>query len=120
LLEGEVDFVVVHPHKGLLVLAVKGGTSIRHDGRRWFRDTAEGPREFQDPFSQARRNMHALLDIIRERSGRQVTKDDIAHGYAVVFPHLDYEGAPPPHADKAIIISRKHLPMLGQAIDELA
>jgi hypothetical protein len=118
LLEGEVDFVVVHPHKGLLVLEVKGGTSIRHDGRRWFREAAEGPREFQDPFSQARRNMHALLDIIRERSGRQVTKDDIAHGYAVVFPHLDYEGAPPPHADKAIIISRKHLPMLGQAIDE--
>jgi superfamily I DNA/RNA helicase len=33
-----------------------------------------------------------------------------------VFPHLDYEGSPPPHADKAIIISRKHLPMMGQAI----
>ncbi len=117
LLEGEADFVVVHPQRGLLVLEVKGGETIRHDGRRWFRETVDGPKEFQDPFVQARRNMHALLDIIRERSGRRLSKEDMAHGYAVVFPHLDYEGLPPPHAEKAIIISRKHLPMMGQAIE---
>ncbi len=117
LLEGEADFVVFHPQRGMLVLEVKGGETIRHDGRRWFRDTLNGQREFQDPFVQARRNMHALLDIVRERSGRRITKDVIAHGYAVVFPHLDYEGSPPPHADKAIIISRKHLPMMAQAIE---
>lgn len=117
LLEGEADFVVVHPKRGLLVLEVKGGDTIRHDGRRWFRETMDGQKEFQDPFVQARRNMHALLDIIRERSGRRLSKEDMAHGYAVVFPHLDYEGSPPPHADKAIIISRKHLPMMGQAIE---
>lgn len=117
LLEGEADFVVVHPQRGILVLEVKGGQTIRHDGRRWFRDTLSGPKEFQDPFVQARRNMHALLDIIRERSGRRLAKEDMPHGYAVVFPHLDYEGSPPPHADKAIIISRKHLPMMAQAIE---
>ncbi len=117
LLEGEADFVVVHPRRGILVLEVKGGETIRHDGRRWCRDTGDGPKEFQDPFVQARKNMHALLDIIRERSGRRLSKDDMAHGYAVVFPHLDYEGLPPPHADKAIIISRKHLLMMGQAIE---
>ena len=117
LLEGEADFVVVHPRRGLLVLEVKGGETIRHDGRRWFRETANGLKEFQDPFVQARRNMHALLDIVRERSGRRLSKEDIAHGYAVVFPHLDYEGTPPPHADKAIIVSRKHLPMMAQAIE---
>ena len=117
LLEGEADFVVVHPRRGILVLEVKGGETIRHDGRRWCRDTGDGPKEFQDPFVQARKNMHALLDIIRERSGRRLSKDDMAHGYAVVFHHLDYEGLPPPHADKAIIISRKHLLMMGQAIE---
>lgn len=117
LLEGEADFVVVHPRRGLLVLEVKGGDTIRHDGQRWFRDTSNGPKEFQDPFIQAQRNMHALLDIIRERSGRRLSKGDLAHGYAVAFPHLDYEGSPPPHADKAIIISRRHLPMMAQAIE---
>lgn len=117
LLEGEADFVVLHPQRGILVLEVKGGKDIRHDGRRWFRSTSNGPREFQDPFVQARKNMHALLDIVRERSGHRIAKEDLAHGYAVVFPHLDYEGSPPPHADKAIIISRKHLPMMAQAIE---
>ncbi|MCI0752157.1 nuclease-related domain-containing DEAD/DEAH box helicase [Teichococcus vastitatis] len=117
LLEGEADFVVLHPQRGILVLEVKGGEDIRHDGRRWFRSTSSGPKEFQDPFVQARRNMHALLDIVRERSGHRLAKEDLARGYAVVFPHLDYEGLPPPHADKAIIISRKHLPMMAQAID---
>lgn len=116
LLEGEADFVVVHPQRGILVLEVKGG-HVRHDGRRWFRDTSSGPEEFQDPFTQARKNMHALLDIIKERSGKRLGREDVAHGYAVVFPHLDYEGSPPPHADKAIIISRRHLPMMAQAIE---
>lgn len=117
LLEGEADFVVLHPQRGILVLEVKGGETIRHDGRRWFRSTSSGPKEFQDPFVQARKNMHALLDIVRERSGRRLSKEDLAHGYAVVFPHLDYDGSPPPHADKAIIISRKHLPMMAQVIE---
>lgn len=116
LAEGEVDFVIVHPEHGLLALEVKGGKSIRHDGYRWFRDTKDGPREFQDPFRQAQRNMHALLDIVKERSGGRVRKSDFVHGYSVVFPHVDYEGQPPPHADRAIVISRRHLSSLEQAV----
>ena len=49
--------------------------------------------------------MHALLDIVRERSGRRLGKEDMAHGYAVVFPPR-LRGLAAPHADKAIIISR--------------
>lgn len=118
LTEGEADFVIVHPQHGLLVLEVKGGATIRHDHdrRRWVRDTQDGPRELQDPFGQARRNMHALLDIAKQRSGGRVRKTDLVHGYAVVFPQLDYEGQPPPQADRAIIISRRDLPFTEQAI----
>lgn len=117
LLEGEADFVVVHPQRGILVLEVKGGEGIWHDGLRWFRKSLSGPKEFQDPFVQARKNMHALLEIVSERSGKRLASTDMAHGYAVVFPNLDYEGLPPPHADRAIVISRKHLPMMAQAIE---
>ena len=115
LLEGEADFVVIHPQRGILVLEVKGG-DVRLDGTRWVRDTSNGPKPIQDPFSQARRNMHALLDIIGERSGKRLRKEDITHGYAVVFPHFDYEGLPPPSADKAIVISQKNLFEMTQAI----
>ena len=117
LAEGEADFVVLHPSRGLLVLEVKGGDTIRYDGHRWFRDTKTGPQEFKDPFRQAQRNMHALMEIARERSGERIRKQDLVHGYAVVFPHLDYEGLPPPHADKAIVISRRNLPFMAQAIE---
>lgn len=116
LAEGEADFVVVHPERGFLVLEVKGG-DVRHDGYRWYRDSASGPKEFKDPFRQAQRNMHALLEIIQERSGGKVRRGDLAHGYAVMFPNMDYTGAPPPHADKAIIISRCHLPAVEHAIE---
>jgi hypothetical protein len=117
LLEGEADFVIVHPDKGILVLEVKGGDTIRHDGRRWFRDTKLGPREFQDPFVQGSRNMHALLSIINERSGGRITSRDLVHGYAVVFPHVDYDGATPTNSDKAIVISRRNLPFMEQSIE---
>ena len=116
LTEGEADFVILHPVHGMLVLEVKGGDRIRHDGQRWFRDTAQGPKEFRDPFLQARRNMHALLDIVKQRSGGRVSRNDFVYGYAVVFPHLDYEGDPPPQADRAIIISRRNLPFMEQAV----
>jgi len=114
--EGEADFVVLHREFGLLVLEVKGGSNIRHDGHGWYRDQSGGPRQFQDPFVQAQRSMHSLLDIIEERSNGKVCRKDLNYGYAVVFPQMDYEGLPPPHADKAIIISRRNLSFVGHAI----
>lgn len=116
LLEGEADFVIIHRRRGLLVLEVKGGATIRYDGHRWTRDAEDGPREFQDPFKQARRSMYSLLEIMEERSGGRIRRRDLVHGYAVVFPHMDYEGEPPPHADRAIVIGRRHLPFIEQAI----
>ena len=117
LVEGEADFVILHPSRGLLVLEVKGGSAIRYDGFRWFRITKTGEYEFQDPFSQAQRNMHAILEIAEERSGGRICKRDFVYGYAVVFPHLDYEGTPPPGSDKSIIISRRNLSFMTQAIE---
>ena len=116
LAEGETDFVVLHRRFGLLVLEVKGGRGIRHDGRKWYRDSGRGPREFKDPFEQARRNMHALVEIVEQRSDGYVTGKDLVYGYAVVFPHVDYEGSPPPNADPAIVISRRHLASMDKAV----
>ena len=116
LAEGEADFVIFHRRLGMLILEVKGGRSIQFDGKHWTRYSKDGPREFQDPFRQARRNMHALVSIIKERSGRRVGENDFTYGYAVVFPEVDYEGSPPPHAEKAIVISHRNLPFMDQAI----
>lgn len=116
LAEGETDFVILHRQYGILVLEVKGGNGIRYDGKNWYRDTSRGPKRFQDPFEQARRNMHALIDIVEERSGGTLTKYDFVYGYAVAFPHADYEELPPSHANRAIIISQRHLAFMEGAV----
>ena len=97
-------------------LRSKAVAASDHDGHEWFRDSARGPRKFRDPFDQARNNMHALTEIVEERSGGLLSKQDFVHGYAVVFPHVDYEGKPPPSADHAIIISRRHLASMDREI----
>ncbi len=117
LLEGETDFVVLHPAKGVLALEVKGGDTIRLDRGTWYRDTKEGPKSFQDPFVQARRNMHALLDIVHERSGGRIGKRTLVHGYAVVFPHMDYTGTLPAHAHDKIVICHRHLAFIESTLD---
>ena len=114
--EGEADFVITHPNKGLLILEVKGGTSIRYDDRKWYRDTKQGSKEFKDPFSQAQRNMHALLDIIEERSNGHIKKEDIVYGYAVVFPHLNYDGMLPAHVNGKMVISHSGLLRMEAAV----
>lgn len=117
LLEGEADFVIIHPQRGLLVLEVKGGDTIRLNGRTWVRDTKNGPKPFQDPFEQARRNMHALLDIIKEKSGGRISKEMLSFGYAVVFPHMDYTGKLPANVDEKILLCQRHMNNFDASIE---
>jgi hypothetical protein len=85
--EGEADFLVLHPERGLLVLEVKGGDPVLR-GRAWYR----GQSPIRDPFDQARRNRYALLDAVEERTKRGVARDQFTHGDVVVFPHHIYRG----------------------------
>ena len=117
LLEGEADFVIFHPRKGLLVLEVKGGETIRLTGGQWVRDSKRGPKPFKDPFTQAQRNMHALLDIIEERTEGKLTKHNFVHGFAVVFPHMDYRGKLPANADEKIVFCQRHLAFIEQSVN---
>ena len=113
LMEGEADFVITHPDHGLLVLEVKGGTPELH-GRQWFR----GGKPLKDPFEQAQRGMHALRKEIAERSGGVLDPNDFVSGFAVVFPHCEYRGALPENADRAIILTQRHLSSMRDAIEE--
>ncbi|MCB9764442.1 MAG: NERD domain-containing protein [Alphaproteobacteria bacterium] len=122
LVEGEADFVILHPERGLLVLEVKGG-DIYLEGPRWMRLEETGPVELRDPFEQARRNMHALLDIVADwlrDNGEQLALKGrhaaLSYGYAVFFPEKNYTGPPPANADRAIILSHRHVHDVSDAI----
>ena len=115
--QGEADFLVLWPRLGLLVLEVKGGTiQYDSDSRRWFRRLSSwGERDIQDPFEQASRNMHVLVDTISKRAcgGK---RPDFAYGYAVVFPDCDYIGSTPPGSDPAIVLGARDLERISDRV----
>lgn len=111
--EGEADFVILHPERGLLVLEVKGGKP-ELTGRTWSR----GGKELHDPFDQARRSRYALLDAIEERTRKRVHRGLFAHGDIVVFPHTRFAGALPVNSDPRILVDAPDVPMLSARIEE--
>jgi len=114
--EGEADFVVLHRDRGLLVLEVKGG-ELRYERGRWERKKARGYEPITDPFAQARKSMHTLVDRIEKHSDGDVGRNHFTYGYAVAFPHDNYEGPEPPGGDPVIIITRREMSSLKEAIE---
>ena len=115
--QGEADFLVLWPEFGLLVLEVKGGEIVYEpESRRWARRLPNADeRDIKDPFEQASRSMHVLVDAISERVyGGRVP--DFAYGYAVVFPDCRYGGNPPPGAQPAIILSSDDMTRMADRI----
>jgi hypothetical protein len=86
--DGEADFVIVHPSRGILVLEAKGGI-IRCDPRtgRWTStDRHGGIHRIRDPFDQVRYSKHTLqeqLQIMLHKSRRRINV-----GHAVAFPDV--------------------------------
>lgn len=111
--EGEADFVILHPERGLLVLEVKGGDP-QLIGRTWFR----AGKELRDPFDQARRNRYALVEAIEERTRRRVHRGLFTHGDMVVFPHATFVGTLPLNSDPRILVDALELSALASRIEE--
>lgn len=80
--EGEIDFVVVNPHKGILVLEIKGG-SISFNNGVWYQN---GREMNKDPFDQARRNEYEMIKKLRQEWG---VSDNFPYAYSVCFPSCD-------------------------------
>lgn len=85
--EGQADFVVVHPDRGVLVLEVKGGEITRDKAGDWYsRDRFGHTHSIKDPFHQGLRTVKALMDKVREIPGFSHTR--LSHANGVVFPDV--------------------------------
>ena len=85
-LDGESDFLVLHPRLGLLVLEVKGG-EISHDPRtdQWISTSVRGQRHsIKDPYSQAQTSKYNLIELLRALPELEHVFLPAVH--AVVFP----------------------------------
>jgi len=87
--DGEADFVIVHPTRGILTLEAKGG-SIRCDpGTGYWTSTDRHGRTYdiKDPFAQARYSKYALQDQLRLML-HMPPQRRINIGHAVAFPDV--------------------------------
>jgi hypothetical protein len=113
--EGEADFVVADPARGVLVIEVKGG-SIRYDAAsgRWFSTGRSGEAEIKDPFAQARDSSHLLLDALRRAKGSR----RVLVGHAVAFPDCRVDDRRLRlDAPREIVIDGNDLHALGGRLD---
>lgn len=111
--DGEADFVVLHPRRGLLVLEVKGGGIEIHDGR-WSTVDRRGDRhEIKNPYEQATASKHALVGWLKEHglAGR------VRIGHAVAFPHMKALPNVGPAGPPAISFAKPDLDAIVATID---
>ncbi|HEY1351675.1 MAG TPA: NERD domain-containing protein [Ktedonobacteraceae bacterium] len=92
--ESEIDFLILHPAQGILVIEVKGG-GVGYDGTRheWYTIDRNSMRHtIKDPFEQARDGKYALIRELTQR----VPGDELrsacrqaVFGHAIVFPDIE-------------------------------
>ena len=83
--DGETDFVVIDPSRGILVLEVKGGTSEIGQGGRWSTRDANGAIvPIKSPFQQGVKSKNVFLRQINSIPG--VDSDSIVFGHCVALP----------------------------------
>ena len=87
--DGEADFIVAHPGKGVLFLEVKGG-GVGYDPKtdHWISKDSNGIRHrIKDPVQQAMKCKHKLLRKFQSGNGWPRHRVRLRHG--VVFPDCE-------------------------------
>lgn len=105
--DGETDFIVVAPQRGILVLEVKGGL-IRYDGPsgQWY----SYDRPIKDPFAQASKSQYNLVAKLREMPVWQRGAPRVHR--AVAFPDVCVTKDLRPDAPRAIVLDARALDAL--------
>lgn len=118
--DGEADFVVVHPDKGLIVLEVKGG-GIGYDATTgaWTSTDRNGvTHDIKDPAEQARTSKHALLRSLQELPAWNNRWLTLAH--SVVFPDVEIgQQNLSPDLPAVILIDRAGVDQIGERIEQI-
>jgi hypothetical protein len=115
--DGEIDFVLCHPEKGILCLEVKGG-GIECQHGEWFR-LVDGKRErAKDPFKQALDHRYSLGRQLDGLKGIRAKDLFLVHG--LVFPDITvHKLVLAPDAPAEIVIDRNDLAAIEDSIERV-
>lgn len=84
---GEADFVVIVPHRGVVILEVKGVDSLRREAGLWYLGRNAAP-EVRGPFRQASEAMHTIrARLIKQAPGLS----NVLFWSAVALPFVDFD-----------------------------
>jgi hypothetical protein len=126
LVQGEADFLIIHPDFGMLVLEVKGGERIMYDAenKKWSSVSFSGEEHKlkKDPFLQAQKNVFNLIEKIKGALSLQKNESvPFSFGYAVVFPDavLQSNSAFPGHVLPEIMIDANGISEIGMEIGKI-
>lgn len=107
--EGEADFVIAIPERGLLVLEVKGGEVELRDGH-WFQDR----KEIRSPRDQAQGYVRRLAAELERRGSK------VPFGVGCVFPDVEFSAGPNTGDLRGAVIGKRQLAYLAEALPAMA
>ena len=110
-IDAELDFILFHPAKGLLVLEAKGGIITHRDGI-W----TQNGKTITSPFLQAKQNKYTVIDFIFKKLNGD---PGIAYAHAACFP--DVKGEFPAKLPEAgdFALTGKDIPYLEKAVSSI-
>jgi len=108
--DGEADFIVLHPSRGILVVEVKGGT-INIEGGEWYSTGEGGRNKIKNPFQQAIDSKFALIGYLKNLGLGHVPVN-----HCVAFPNERSNDAIGTYGPREIIWYRNDLASLGEKI----
>lgn len=92
--DGEIDFLLYHPRKGMLVIEVKGGTISYRNGQ-WYQENRP-----IDPVEQAKRNKYAVMRLLQDALHRAIP---IKFAHCVCFPSCGTREIWPAEAQEIVL-----------------
>lgn len=118
--EGQIDFLILHPKLGLLVLEVKGGKDIYYEGaqKQWYSITHFGDNEsIKDPYLQGRQQTHDIIKYLDNLPINGFFASQMPFGNGVIFPSANpHFGNMPPHAERWMTITADDLEKIDKNI----
>ena len=92
--DGEIDFLLYHPQKGMLVIEVKGG-AISYRNGQWYQEDRP-----IDPVEQAKRNKYAVMRLLQDSLHRAVP---VKFAHSVCFPSCGLQTIWPAEAQEIVL-----------------
>ena len=115
--EGEADFLVLHPRKGILSIEVKAGGISFRDGQWIQTNRLTGEEKVIDPLGQAAESQHRVHNLLRGKFGTRFR--DYMIGRAVWFTSAHFSSSVPlpPEVTSDILLDESALDYPEKALD---